>query len=104
MKLKETIHDQLPKQLANLGLVILLFIGAGSVIEVEWNDVIDNHSQAVVFLSGFLNPEWSYLPELIDPMIETLLMSLAGTFLGVILAIPAAFLGTQLVTRNRFLA
>ena len=102
MKLKETIHDQLPKQLANLGLVILLFIGAGSVIEVEWNDVIDNHSQAVVFLSGFLNPEWSYLPELIDPMIETLLMSLAGTFLGVILAIPAAFLGTQLVTRNLF--
>ena len=102
MKLKETIHDQLPKKLAIFTLLAILFVGAGRVLEVAWGDVFTNSSQAVVFLKGFLNPEWSYLPELIDPMIDTLLMSLAGTFIGVVLAIPAAFLGTYLVTRNYF--
>src|SRR5699024_7201718 len=49
---------------------------------------------------GFLQPEWSYINQLVEPMIETILMSVSGTFLGVVFAIPAAFLGTYIVTRN----
>ena len=100
MRLKDTIHDQLPKKIALLIVFILLFLGAGELIDVEWEDIVNNGSQAIMFLSGFLHPEWSYLPELVGPMIETILMSIAGTFLGVIFAIPAAFLGTYVVTRN----
>ncbi|MGX7091356.1 phosphonate ABC transporter, permease protein PhnE [Hutsoniella sourekii] len=102
MKRKDTIHDQLPQQLGLTLLIILLFLMAGSLIDADWSEVSENSNQAAMFLSGFLKPEWSYLPELIGPMIETLLMSVAGTFLGVVFAIPAAFLGTYVVTRNHF--
>ena len=91
MPLKATIHDQLIKKLL-IGLVIFaLFLGAGQLIDVQWDDLVNNRSQALLFLSGFFNPEWSYLPELIQPMIQTILMSIAGTCVGVLFAIPAAF-------------
>ncbi|MFN0603767.1 phosphonate ABC transporter, permease protein PhnE [Facklamia hominis] len=103
MPLKATIHDQLVKKLL-IGLVILaLFWGSGQLIDVQWDDLVNNRSQALLFLSGFFNPEWSYLPELIQPMIQTILMSIAGTCVGVLFAIPAAFLGTHIVTRNSFI-
>ena len=100
MKRKDSIHDNLLKQVGGSLLIILLFLMAGSIIEADWSEVADNRRQAVLFLEGFLKPEWSYIGRLVDPMIETVLMSVSGTFLGVVLAIPAAFLGTNLVTRN----
>lgn len=103
MKLKQTIHENLFKQLSLIFVIVILFLMAGSVIDADWTEVSENHRQAVVFLEGFLRPEWSYINQLIEPMIETILMSVSGTFLGVIFAIPAAFLGTYIVTRNYFI-
>lgn len=100
MKRKDTIHDHLFKQLGGSLLLILLFLAAGQVINADWSEVVENRKQAAFFLEGFLQPEWSYIDRLIEPMIETILMSISGTFLGVITAVPAAFLGTNLVTRN----
>ena len=103
MKLKQTIHESLFKQLSLIFVIVILFLMAGSVIDADWTEVSENHRQAVVFLEGFLRPEWGYINQLIVPMIETILMSVSGTFLGVIFAIPAAFLGTYIVTRNYFI-
>lgn len=100
MKHKDTIHDNLLKQFGGTLLIVLLFLMAGSLINADWSEVADNRRQAAMFLEGFLKPEWSYIDRLIEPMIETILMSVSGTFLGVVFAIPAAFLGTNLVTRN----
>lgn len=100
MKLKQTIHDNLFKHMGLTFLIIILFLGAGTVIDADWTEVMENHRQATIFLQGFLQPEWSYINQLVKPMIETILMSVSGTFLGVVFAIPAAFLGTYIVTRN----
>lgn len=100
MKRNNTIHDNLLKQFSGTLVILLLFMMAGSLIDADWSEVADNRRQAALFLEGFLKPEWSYIDRLIEPMIETVLMSVSGTFLGVVFAIPAAFLGTNLVTRN----
>lgn len=100
MKLKDTIHHNLFKQAGLTLFIVLIFFMAGSLIDADWSEVTENHRQATIFLEGFLRPEWSYISQLLDPMIETILMSISGTFLGVIFAIPAAFLGTYVVTRN----
>lgn len=54
-----------------------------------------------VFLKKLANPAFSYLPKLTDPMVKTLKMSAVGTALGMLLAIPFAFLATTVVTDNK---
>src|SRR5699024_6117988 len=100
MKLKQTIHDNLFKHMGLTFLIIILFLGAGTVIDADWTEVMENHRQATIFLQRFLQPEWSYINQLVEPMIETILMSVSGTFLSVVLEITAALLGTYIVTRN----
>lgn len=100
MKLKDTIHDHLIPNLLLLVFIIAILLYSGASIGSDLAQVVENRSQAELFLTQFLSPEWDYLPKLIEPIIMTLAMSVAGTFLGSIFAIPAAFLGTFVVTRN----
>ena len=55
------------------------------------------------FLSRFLKPDFSYIPELIGPMFQTLAMSVVGTVLGVLVAIPFSLLATTVVTDNKII-
>ena len=52
------------------------------------------------FMKRFLNPDFSYIPKVVGPMILTIKMSVVGTVAGVILAVPFAFLATTVVTKN----
>ena len=101
MSLKDTIHESLPLKLAITAVILILIVLSGSIVDADFGEVIENAGQAQIFLTQFLKPEWSYFGDLIEPMIATLAMSVAGTVLGVIFAIPAAFLGTEIVTRNK---
>ena len=53
------------------------------------------------FMKRFLNPDFSYIPKIVGPMILTIKMSVVGTVAGVILAVPFAFLATTVVTKKR---
>ena len=55
------------------------------------------------FMKRFLNPDFSYIPKIVGPMILTIKMSVVGTVAGVILAVPFAFLATTVVTKNSIL-
>ena len=101
MKLKDTIHDKLPQKLLILVIILFLFFMSAQAINSSWSDVFSDQSYLVNFLNGFARPDFAYIPDLLVPILETLAMSLAGTFFGVILAIPAAFLGTEIVTKNK---
>lgn len=48
----------------------------------------------------FFPVDWAYWPYVIDPMLETIQMSFLGTFIGAILALPAAYLSSQNLTKN----
>lgn len=47
-------------------------------------------------------PDWSYLPSVMTPLIETIQMALVGTFLGGVAAIPAALLSAENIVKNKF--
>ncbi|MDI9519025.1 MAG: phosphonate ABC transporter, permease protein PhnE [Bacillota bacterium] len=101
MKLKDTIHRDLPKNLLIVLIILaLLFI---SVINtgVDLMEVFRNSDQMWRFLSRFLKPDFSYFPNIIKPMIQTIKMSIYGTFLGVITGLPIAFLGSMIFTKNK---
>lgn len=101
MRLKDTIHFNWYKHLFIVLVIGVCAVGSAQITEADILDVFGNLDQMSDFLSRFLRPDFSYIPMLIGPMISTLQMSIVGTALGVLFAVPAAFLGTTVVTGNR---
>ena len=101
MKLKDTIHFNWYKHLFIVLVIGLCVTASAAVTEADILDVLGNLEQMSGFLSRFLRPDFAYIPKLIGPMISTLQMSVTGTALGVLFAVPVAFLGTTVVTGNR---
>ena len=104
MKIKETVHFQWYKHLITLIVLLLLIQFSVSVTEADFGSLITNFDQLVAFLSRLIHPDFSYLPKLVMPLVKTLEMSLLGTFIGVVLAVPASFLATPVVTGNKIIA
>ena len=50
----------------------------------------------------FFPVDWAYWPEVIAPILETIQMSFLGTLIGSILALPAAYLASQNLTKNKW--
>ena len=103
MKIKDTVHFNWYK---HLFLVALLAVCIGTSIHVtdaDFAEVFGNLDQMTAFMKRFLNPDFSYIPKIVGPMILTIKMSVVGTVAGVILAVPFAFLATTVVTKNSIL-
>lgn len=104
MKLKDTIHFRWHKK-----LVIVLFILCFTFFSFQrtganFYQVIQNSNQMVIFFSRFLQPDFAFLPNVINPLIITIHMSIVGTFFGVFAAIPFAFLATTMITENKIIS
>ena len=100
MKIKDTVHFNWYK---HLFLVALLAVCIGTsvyVTDADFAEVFGNLDQMAAFMKRFLNPDFSYIPKVVGPMILTIKLSVVGTVAGVILAVPFAFLATTVVTKN----
>jgi phosphonate transport system permease protein len=82
-----------------LGLVAL-FVWCWQVMTETtiWAFVTDAPRQAADIGDRMFPPRLSYLPELLVPLWDTLNMATLGTLLGVILAVPVAFLAARNTT------
>jgi phosphonate transport system permease protein len=100
MKLKGTVHFDWYKK-----LFLVLLVGIGLTFSIYQTDadiaqVIRNSNQMVQFFSRFLEPDISYFNQIMQPLLITIQMSVVGTFLGVVIAVPIAFLATTVITEN----
>ncbi|QIK70626.1 phosphonate ABC transporter, permease protein PhnE [Erysipelothrix sp. HDW6C] len=100
MKLKDTVHYKLPKQIMTTLLVLVLVSACISLTDASLFELLGNLDQMVLFLKRFMQPDFSYVPQLINPVIKTIQMSIVGTVLGTAFAIPFAFLATKFATEN----
>jgi phosphonate transport system permease protein len=55
------------------------------------------------YVKRFFPVDWEYWPNVVDPILETIQMSFLGSFIGAVLALPAAFLASNNLTKNKFL-
>lgn len=100
MKLKDTIHRNLYKHLFIIFLILICICISGQITEADPLEVFNNADQISEFLQRFFHPDWQYLPKIIEPILKTIKISVVGTILGVIFAVPFACLGTTTITRN----
>lgn len=66
-----------------------------------WAFVSDAPRQAADLGSRMFPPRWSYLDQLWEPLWDTLNIATLGTLLGIIIAIPVAFLAASNTTPSR---
>jgi phosphonate transport system permease protein len=71
------------------------------VDEVDWKR-LGGTTEMLKTLSYFA-PDWAYFPQIVRPLLETLLMAFWGTFLAVCLALPVAYLAARNITPHRWI-
>ena len=69
--------------------------------ETLWFFVTDAPNQVADITSRMWPPRWSYLEQLWQPLWDTLNIATLGTLLGVLIAIPVAFLAAKNTTPDR---
>jgi phosphonate transport system permease protein len=86
-----------------LGLVAL-FVWCWNLMteRTMWVFVYDAPTAAQDLLSRALPPRWSYMERLWQPLWDTLTIATLGTLLGIIIAVPLAFLAASNTTPSRF--
>ena len=73
-------------------IVIVIFsIFCGKVTGFDFNLMIKRNKQFWDLVRNMFPPNWSFMPELAKPMIDTIVMSLLGTAVGCLLALPISF-------------
>ncbi|ANF96418.1 phosphonate ABC transporter, permease protein PhnE [Paenibacillus bovis] len=80
---------------------VVLIVVCAIQTEVTPYQLIVGLPQMGTLLAEMVPPDWSYLPTIWKPMVETIQIALVGTMLGGILAIPFALLCAYNVMPNR---
>ncbi|WP_322903682.1 phosphonate ABC transporter, permease protein PhnE [Paenibacillus campi] len=92
------------KRYATWALFVALMIVCCIQTDVTPYQLIRGLPQMGILLAEMVPPDWSYLPKIWEPMVETIQIALVGTMLGGLLAIPFALLCAYNVTSNRWIA
>ncbi|MGO4404800.1 phosphonate ABC transporter, permease protein PhnE [Bosea sp. RAF48] len=72
-----------------------------SALDIEWAFFADAHEQAADLIARMWPPRWSYLPRIVQPLIETLHIATLGTMIAIVFALPVAFLAARNTTWNQ---
>lgn len=80
--------------------LVALFVFCWQVMTKDtiWIFVLDAPDQAADIGSRMVPPRWSYMAELWRPLWDTLNIATLGTLLGIIIAVPVAFLAARNTT------
>lgn len=115
---KETLYDKIFKpQIITLAnghtvrrrrsrapmIVILLALAVWLSLEAtgfEMSVIIRKFSKMVDLLEKILQPDWSFFPKVISPLVDTIKMSILGTVIGCVLALPVAILSSSNINRS----
>lgn len=82
--------------------VALVSAWSVSALDIEWLFFKDAHEQAADLVARMWPPRWAYLPRILAPLVETIHIATLGTAIGVVFALPLAFLAARNTTRNGF--
>ena len=103
----EKITVPKPKRLKKYSIIILV---TGLILGSAW---FAGFNIAEVFLKlykggrllgrMFLPPNFSYIPKIVNPMLQTIQMAIVGTFVGALVALPTAVLAANNFIKTKWL-
>lgn len=86
--------------------IVLLLLVIATVISVRitgfnFSTLMERGREFFVILGQMFPPKMSYLPKVINPLLDTIKMSLLGSFVGGVCAVPFAILASSNIVSNR---
>lgn len=91
------------KRYSIITLVIMLVVGSAWFAGFNIGDIIMHLNKGGRLLGRmFLPPDWSYMPNIIKPILETIQMSIVGTFVGAMIAFPVAVLAAENFIKSKW--
>lgn len=89
-----------------LGIAVFIAITLISVSE-QWGigldigSIIDDIGRGEQIIRQLLSPNWAFLPQVVDPLIETFQMAVIAAFIGCAIALPITFYASRTTAPNR---
>ncbi len=92
-----------PRSRALLAAVIFLALTVLSVniTGFDLSVLVNRIREFFVILDQMIPPEWDYMPQIWQPLFDTIKMSLLGSFIGSVLVVPFAMLASTNIIHNR---
>jgi phosphonate transport system permease protein len=85
-------------------LVLALVVSASVLLtEFDIGILIKRGHQLTVILSQIFNPKWSYFSKVVNPLLDTIKMSVLGSVIGSLFALPFAITASANIVKNGFL-
>ena len=82
-------------------IVVLVIAWALKMTNFSFATVFSRINELFVILGKIFQPKWSFFSKVISPLIDTIKMSIMGTFVGCALALPFAVLASSNIIHNR---
>ena len=94
-----------PKSKMPLIIICLVIVLAFSIrmTGFDLGIIVKRFAQLGVILGKIFHPDFSFLPKVIGPLVDTIKMSLLGTIIGCTLALPIAILSSSNINKNKIL-
>jgi phosphonate transport system permease protein len=85
-----------------IGLIafVAITLWAAAGIEFDLRDIVDDLTSGAGILAEFFPPDWSFVPQTVGPMMETLQMAIIASAIGCAVALPVSFLASRLTSPN----
>ena len=77
-------------------IVVAWTVEAIVISDTDWSRILNG--SLLTSLARFLELDWSLVPDLWEPAVETVLMATLATLAGLVLSIPVAWLGASNIT------
>ena len=85
-----------------VGFIIALAI-TGQITGFNFSTIMERGDEFFIILKDMLPPDVSMLESIIPPLVETIKMSLLGSFIGCALAYPVAILSSTNINKSKIL-
>ena len=81
-------------------LLVLAIVWALKMTGFDFAEVIQRFSKLLDLLKKILHPNWEFFPKVIQPLVDTIKMSIMGTVIGCAVALPIAVLASSNINRS----
>ena len=84
-----------------LGSLLVVIIISLRMTGFDFSVIINRARELTVILGQIFQPNFSYFPNIVRPLIETIKMSILGTVIGCLIGLPLAILASSNINHNK---
>ena len=78
--------------------LILVIFWALKMTEFDFMVIIERFTKMLDLLKKIFQPDWTFFPKVISPLLDTIKMSILGTVIGCAMALPVSILASSNIT------